>query len=171
MNFLKVHKTQLPIFILALFFFAIVCVSEYYSNKTVCYTGESNTASVNFCRYQNYDEFLNNKSNDIIIFDDIAEMKQEKRNNPKLTFISGNLKIENGIYDINCDSDKKLKFLNNGKEVSSVTFMMPQDSERQISETEIPFYFYDYNNSNINRVDVTVDNKIVSALKMKANYI
>ena len=169
MNFLKVHKTQLPIFILALFFFAIVCVSEYYSNKTVCYTGESNTASVDFCRYQNYDEFLNNKSNDIIIYDDISEIKQEKRNNPKLTFVSGNLKIENGI--INRINDKKLKFINNGKEVSSVTLMMPQDSESQKSETEIPFYFYDYNNSNINRVDVTVDNKIVSALKMKANYI
>jgi len=130
---MKVSKKIYLILIFAILAIAFVLQKQYFGPDTIRYTGQNDSVIVEFHSYSQYEDFLEAKNEDIIVYNTKSELAAMDH----IIYLVGTIQVEGDVEIEHCKLDIITK---NGVKVSAMPLISNYEQEK--SPLVLPFIAY-----------------------------
>lgn len=134
---MKASKSIYVILVFAILAMAFVWQKQYFSPYTIGYTGQNDSVTLEFHSYRQYEDFLEAKNEDIIVYNTKSELAAMKH----IIYLAGTIQVDGKVEIQQCKLDIITK---NGVKVS----VMPLNSDYEQEKSLLVLPFIAYGNKN-----------------------
>ena len=162
MNYLT--KKSITIFIMIMSILiggAYIYFSTTKMDDDISYIGNCDIANIKINRVTDFNKFLQNKDESIIIYNEHDELKEISDG-----FIIGEININYNYY--NEDANYELKFIKKNNEGFTISLFTPQEIQESKNLT-IPFTGFDFGNSTkqeLSKVSLIINGTEIRSIKL-----
>lgn len=134
---MKTSKKVYIILIFAVLAITFVLQKQYFVPDTIGYTGQSDSVTLEFNSYRNYEDFLENKDENTIVYNTKSELKAMDH----IIYLVGTIQVEGDVEIEHCKLDIITK---NGVKVSA----LPLNNNYEQGKSSLVMPFIAYGNKN-----------------------